>query len=105
MAVHNKLHDSTTTKVDDLRDTAAEMIERSGVRQEADRLAQAIRGLGVDGMAEVKKLLGDRLPELDVKKGWNSVEERLSDELTAHPLRTVGVAALAGLALGLILRR
>lgn len=103
MVVQRKLHEASggSQKAEADRDAAG----AEALRHEIEQIIATLRGLGADGLAELKAALGDRLPAIDPAETWQGVESRLAGELRSHPLRSLGIAALSGLALGLILRR
>lgn len=102
MALRSKMQRSSdqASAIDD------EMSENaSAVKAEAAKIVSMIRDLGAEGMSDVKAALRDQLPDVNLEGTLNSMTERLAEELRAHPMRSLGVAALAGLALGVMLRR
>ncbi len=88
------------------------------LRDELEAVAALARQVGVDGIALAKVRAKARLGE-GIEKGqdaatkiaeevaseWHAAEKRLVREATEHPWRTLGLAAVGGLALGLLLRR
>lgn len=64
----------------------------------AEKLGRAAR----HGLGDVK-IAGDARDAITAE--WASIEQRVRDETGVHPWRTLGIAVLGGLMLGLILRR
>lgn len=88
------------TDVDDTADLAGEL---AALRKDVERLAGLLGKLGEEKLAGAAEAAKARLGEgAETLKG---VEARVLDETTRHPWRALGVAALGGLVLGLILRR
>ncbi len=88
------------TDVDDTPDLAAEL---AALRKDVERLAATLGRLGEDRLAGAAEAARARLDEgAETLKG---VEARVLEETTRHPWRALGLAALGGLVLGLILRR
>lgn len=102
MALRNKMPRSTDQAAaiaDGLSENAA------AVKAEAARIAAMIKDLGADGLSDVKAALRTKMPDVDMEDTWKTMNARLGEELRTHPMRTLGIAALAGLALGVMLRR
>ena len=70
-----------------------------------EALVAEVRARGAEGLAQLRKAAGDSAIGAAVAEDWETLESRLIEEVRAHPLRALGVAALAGLALGLVIRR
>ena len=88
------------TDGDDIPDLAAEL---AALRMDVERLAAALGKLGEDRLAGAAEAARARLGEgAETLRG---VEARVLDETSRHPWRALGIAALGGLVLGLILRR
>ncbi len=88
------------TDVDDTPDLAAEL---AALRKDVERLAGLLGRLGEERLTGAADAARARLGEgAETLKG---VETRVLDETTRHPWRALGLAALGGLVLGLILRR
>ncbi|MFC2966588.1 DUF883 family protein [Acidimangrovimonas pyrenivorans] len=112
MATRSTTADKTETESPDL---AAEVAE---LRRELESVAALIRKIGADGLeaaqSEAKARLAEGLAQGEatarkvageVRDDWQELESRVMDETRAHPWRTLGLAALAGMVLGLLLRR
>ncbi|MFN0114746.1 MAG: hypothetical protein ACKVPY_08735 [Paracoccaceae bacterium] len=69
--------------------------------EEFEALVREIRAHGAEGLARLRAAAGGNWAEGD----WAALEARLEAEVREHPLGALGVAALAGLALGLLIRR
>jgi len=88
------------------------------LRDELEAVAALARQVGIDGVAlarvRAKARLGEGLEKGqdaaarvadEVTAEWQAAQRRLVKEASEHPWRTFGVAALGGLALGLLIRR
>lgn len=77
--------------------------EIAALRKEIEALAATVARIGRAGAAglhaKAEETLGSGADTL------GGVEERILGEARTHPWRTLGLAALGGLVLGLILRR
>jgi ElaB/YqjD/DUF883 family membrane-anchored ribosome-binding protein len=62
-----------------------------------------IRARGSEGLARLRAAAGEGASVAG--EDWATLEARLAAEVRAHPIGAIGVAALAGLALGLLIRR
>ncbi|MBI1217913.1 MAG: hypothetical protein GC186_05130 [Rhodobacteraceae bacterium] len=97
MAEQSKASTSNTEAAPDL---AAEI---AALRKELEVLAGLVGRIGQAGVAGVtgaaKAKLGEGFETLE------GLEARVQGELKARPLRALGLAALGGFVLGLILRR
>jgi|GEM_PF-5464509 len=85
-------------------DPAAE-IER--LKAELAALIAELRSSGAAGLSALGREAQARAGEAAAELGgeWADLERRLIEETRANPLRTVGLAALAGLIVGLLIRR
>ncbi len=72
---------------------------RAEIAALAERLRRVAEAGAAEGLAGGGRLAGMARAEAA------GLEARLAAEAAAHPLRTLGIAALVGLVLGLILRR
>lgn len=81
-------------------DLAAEI---ATLRKEFEALAVTVARIGRAGVEEARSTAEEGLAE--GAKALGSVEGRVLAETHAHPWRALGIAALGGLVLGLILRR
>lgn len=78
-------------------------IEIAELRKELEALAATVARIGRAGIAEARGAAEERLA--GGAKAMGGVEDRILAEATARPWRTLGLAALGGLVLGLVLRR
>jgi ElaB/YqjD/DUF883 family membrane-anchored ribosome-binding protein len=83
----------------------AEETASEGLTEEFEALVADIRARGAQGLDLLRKAAGEGAADLPLPNDWEAVEKRLAAEVQGHPLRALGVAALAGLALGLLIRR
>jgi ElaB/YqjD/DUF883 family membrane-anchored ribosome-binding protein len=89
--------DKATGKTPDL---AAEV---AALRKELEAVAVTVARIGRAGVGEARGAAEERLAE--GAEALGGVENRILAETQAHPWRALGLAALGGLVLGLILRR
>ncbi len=90
------------------KDTDAQMppdlaAEIAALRQEMEAVAATLKRIGRAGFADAGRVAGEGLNEGGEALG--GAESRILREIEARPWRALGIAALGGLVLGLILRR
>ncbi len=94
---------ATKTKTEDAAATAepgdALASELTALRGEVERLTERLRATEAAAVARAKALAGDLTEE------WRRVEDEIVEETRRSPWRSLGIAALAGLVVGLVLRR
>jgi ElaB/YqjD/DUF883 family membrane-anchored ribosome-binding protein len=79
---------------EDARD--AELV---ALRAEIERLAERLRAVDAATLERAREIAGDLSAE------WRRIEADVAEATRSSPWRSLGVAALIGLALGLIWRR
>ena len=90
----------------------------AALRQELETVLALVRKIGADGLSAAQDGARARMAEGraqgeaaaarlagEIRDDWREVETRVLDETRAHPLRTLGLAVLGGMVLGLLLRR
>lgn len=77
------------------------------IRADIGELGQMLKAAGLASLKEARHEAGD-LPDqalADLHAQIHALEEQARARVTAQPLQALGLAALAGLVLGLVLRR
>lgn len=100
-----------TETADDAPDLSAEV---EALKAEVATLVSMLRKLGLDSAEAARTAARTKLAEgeagaekiaQEVRDEWQAVESRVLAETRANPWRSLGLAALGGLVLGLLIRR
>ncbi|TMV83494.1 hypothetical protein FGG78_22720 [Thioclava sp. BHET1] len=88
--------------------------EVAALRRELESVAATVGRIGSSGVAEAKAAAKHRIDQglglgedlaAELKREWANAENRVVEQTRANPWRALGIAALGGFALALLMRR
>ena len=103
MAVHSTKSTSQATS-EGAADLAAEF---SALRLEMAAMLARLKAFGATGADWAAGTASDAAEDglASLKSEWDKLEKSMAGQARANPIRTIGIAALIGFAVGLLLRR
>lgn len=110
-ASNNKLRDvkeETVARASEAADRVSEAVD--SMQREAGQIGKVVQRSATEIAADVTKKLRDAGIDTDqlvisAKDQYKDVEQRILDEVRERPLRALGIAALVGVAVGLLSSR